>query len=123
MTLRMQMSKNLRDAVFSIRNELPGHIGFQTADDSKARTVAMKVSRAFGLAGVDVSGMAVGYPITIQETGISVRVPSLQKIPPAAMKAAKAIEGVTHVAPLYTPDPSVGEGGFSIFVGTNPKEY
>jgi hypothetical protein len=83
--------------------------------------VAIALSKAFGLAGVDTSGMSVGYPVTPQETGISIRVADLSKIPDSAIKVAEAIKKITGVEPRFTPYSREGSG-FSVFVGTNPNE-
>jgi hypothetical protein len=114
--------RKLRDELFNIRNLLPSHVAFSTADDQPARRVANKLAKAFGLAGVSPAGMSVGYPTTPQEMGISIRVANLQKIPEGAIKAAEAIKKVTDVEPRFTAFGELNPDSFAIFVGTDPKE-
>jgi hypothetical protein len=115
----------LRDEFFRVKNALPSVIVVQTADDSQARGVFVALSKAVGLAGIEPGGQSIGYPVTPQETGISIRIPDLERIPSGAKAFADAIKKVTGVEPKYTVGPKpIGEreGGFWVFVGTNPKE-
>ena len=115
----------LRDELFKARNALPSVIVLQTADDGQSRGVANALSKAVGLAGIEPGGQSIGYPVTPQETGISIRVPDLEKISNGAKAFADVIKKVTGVEPRYTIGPKpIGEreGGFWIFVGTNPRE-
>jgi hypothetical protein len=115
--------RNIRDEVFKIRDSLPPAITFQLADDPEARSVHRDLSRGIGLAGIDVGGASIGYPITPQETGISIRVLDLMKIPDGALKLAQAIKNATGVEPRYTASQKIGPGAFMVFVGTNPKDH
>jgi hypothetical protein len=114
--------RKIRDEVFRIRESLPVAVSIQTADDNEARGVATALSKGLGFAGIQVAGMSIGYPITPQETGISIRVGDLRKIPDGARKLAEAIKAAVGVEPRYTAMQKLDPGEFRIFVGTNPKE-
>jgi hypothetical protein len=114
--------RNLRDEIFKIRNFLPSHIDIRTADDAGARRVANALSKGLGFGGISTAGMTVGYPITPQETGISIRYSPSEAIPDGAKKLAEAIKKVTGAEPKYTPDRDVRPEIFFLFVGTNPKD-
>jgi hypothetical protein len=114
--------RNLRDEIFKIREALPSSILIQTADDGAARAIATSLSKAIGFAGIEVGGMSIGYPITPQETGISIRVDDLGKIPGGAKKLAEAIKTILGVEPRYTAARAIGADNFSLFAGTNPKD-
>lgn len=113
--------RKLRDAVANIRGILPDHINLSTADDPGARNVANGLAKGFRLAGVNTDGMRVGTPLNVSERGVSIRVhPGTP--PTAALAARDAITRVMKIPPSITPNPKMGEGGFEIFVGTNPNE-
>ena len=115
----------LRDEFFKAKNAMPSVIVLQTADDGQSRGVANALSKAIGLAGIEPGGQSIGYPVTPQETGISIRVSDLEGISSGAKAFADVIKKVTGVEPRYTIGPKpIGEreGGFWVFVGTNPKE-
>jgi hypothetical protein len=113
--------RSLRDEVSGLRSSLPNHIAFKTADDPAARRVANAVAKGFGLGGISTDGMSVGYPVNVQEKGISIRV-SPERTPDGALKAAEAIKKITGVAPRLTPYPGMDPSLFEIFVGTDTNE-
>jgi hypothetical protein len=121
-TISQPEIRSLRDEIFKIRGDLPNHIQIQTADDAGARRVAIALSKGIGLGGINVDGMSVGYPITPQETGISIRVADLGKMPASAIKLAEAIKKITGVEPRYTAMNGVATNTFVLFAGTDPKE-
>jgi len=114
--------RNIRDEIFKVRGSLPDHMSIQTADDTLARGVATGLSKGVGFGGINMDGMSVGYPITPQETGISIRVGDLGKIPEDAKYFADALKKALGVEPRYTAMQGMALAGFRIFVGTNPNE-
>ena len=114
--------RRLRDAIFSIRNSLPSHIHMDTADEPSARNIANKLSRGIGLGGVSTAGMSIGYPLTPQENGISIRILNLQKIPDGAKKLARAIKEATQMEPKFIAHPELRADEFYLFIGPNPKD-
>jgi hypothetical protein len=121
-TISQPEIRALRDEIFKIRGDLPSHIQIQTADDPGARQVANALSKGIGLGGINVDGMSVGYPVTPQETGISIRIADLGKMPASATKIAEAIKKITGVEPRYTATNGVAADTFVVFAGTDPKE-
>jgi hypothetical protein len=56
-----EYTRQLRDEVSKALPFLPSHLSFLTADDPRARTLTYQLARGFGLAGVDTSGVQIGY--------------------------------------------------------------
>jgi hypothetical protein len=56
------------------------------------------------------------------ETGVSIRVADLGKIPSGAKRLAEAIKKILGVEPKYTAARGIGADDFTLFAGTNPSE-
>jgi hypothetical protein len=113
----------IRDEVFKIRDLLPPGMDIWAAYDSDARNVADGIFGGASLAGVSMRTVMRVSPLTPQETGISIRVGDLSKIPNSARALAGAIKNALGVEPTYTAMQGLQADQFYLFVGTNPHEH
>jgi hypothetical protein len=122
-TLTAADAHKIRDEIFKIRDLLPSDMLISTAYDYEARNVADRIFTGMSLAGIPLRGTPVTVnPLTPQETGISIRVGDLSKIPNNAKALAQALKNALGVEPRYTAMQGLHDDQFLLFVGTNPKE-